>query len=133
MSFSFYGGPKGQDFNISRVFNNRSHDLLEDLKMRWYSPVNVGDYVFISYGDIHAQDKYVTVSNNNIIQVPSTFNKNLNIDYYPTNFIVDSNGVLFYIDFECNNYMEEWNFENWGIKYWSKTQEYLDTLNKNME
>ena len=61
------------------------------------------------------------------------YNKNLNIDYYPTNFIVDSNGVLFYIDFECNNYMEEWNFENWGIKYWSKTQEYLDTLNKNME
>lgn len=22
--------------------------------------------------------------------------------------------------------MEEWNFENWGIKYWSKTPEFLD-------
>ncbi len=47
-----------------------------------------------------------------------------NIDYFPTNFIV-KNGVLFYIDFECNDYMEEWNFENWGIKYWSKTPEFL--------
>ena len=40
----------------------------------------------------------------------------LNIDYYPTNFVV-CNGVLFYIDYECNEYSEEWNFENWGIKY----------------
>jgi hypothetical protein len=22
--------------------------------------------------------------------------------------------------------MEEWNFENWGIKYWSKTKEFLE-------
>ena len=47
-----------------------------------------------------------------------------NIDYFPTNFVVQ-NGEMFYIDFECNNYMEEWNFENWGIKYWSKTEEFL--------
>ena len=26
---------------------------------------------------------------------------------------------------ECNEYMEEWNFENWGVKYWSKTPEFL--------
>ncbi len=49
---------------------------------------------------------------------------NINIDYYPTNFVVQ-NEELFYIDFECNNYMEEWNFENWGVKYWSKTEEFL--------
>ena len=49
---------------------------------------------------------------------------NTNIDYFPTNFVVQ-NGEMFYIDFECNNYMEEWNFENWGIKYWSKTEEFL--------
>ena len=30
------------------------------------------------------------------------------------------------IDYECNNYMEEWNFENWGIKYWSKTPELIE-------
>ena len=50
--------------------------------------------------------------------------KNTNIDYFPTNFIVQ-NEELYYIDFECNDYMPEWNFENWGIKYWSKTDEFL--------
>lgn len=47
-----------------------------------------------------------------------------NIDYFPTNFVVQK-GVIYYIDFECNDYMEEWNFENWGIKYWSKTPEFI--------
>ena len=47
-----------------------------------------------------------------------------NIDYFPTNFVVQ-NGEMYYIDYECNDYMEEWNFENWGIKYWSKTEEFL--------
>ena len=42
---------------------------------------------------------------------------NTNIDYYPTNFI-QQNGVLYYIDYECNDYMQEWDFEHWGIKYW---------------
>ena len=50
------------------------------------------------------------------------FNAGLNIDYYPTNFVVQRNQnneeVLFYIDYECNNYMEEWSFDNWGIKHW---------------
>ena len=49
---------------------------------------------------------------------------NTNIDYFPTNFVVRDD-VLYYIDYECNDYMEEWNFENWGIKYWSKTPEFL--------
>lgn len=50
---------------------------------------------------------------------------NTNIDYFPTNFIVQDD-KLFYIDYECNNYMDEWNFENWGVRYWSKTKEFLD-------
>ena len=41
----------------------------------------------------------------------------LNIDYYPTNFVV-CRGLLYYIDYECNPYSEQWNFENWGIRYW---------------
>ena len=53
----------------------------------------------------------------------------LNIDYFPTNF-VEQNGLLYYIDYECNNYMDEWNFENWGIKYWSKTPEFMNYLSK---
>ena len=49
---------------------------------------------------------------------------NTNIDYFPTNFVLQD-GILFYIDYECNDYMPEWNFGNWGIKYWSKTPEFL--------
>lgn len=57
-------------------------------------------------------------------------NAGLNIDYFPTNFVVQ-NGLIYYIDYECNEYMEEWNFENWGVKYWSKTPEFIEYLNKN--
>lgn len=53
---------------------------------------------------------------------------NLNIDYFPTNFVVQ-NELLYYIDYECNTYMVEWNFENWGIKYWSKTPEFMEYVN----
>ena len=42
----------------------------------------------------------------------------LNIDYYPTNF-VSHDGTLYYIDYECNTYMEQWDFEHWGIQYWT--------------
>ena len=48
----------------------------------------------------------------------------LNIDYFPTNFIV-RDGLLYYIDYECNDYMFQWDFENWGSKYWSKTEEFI--------
>ena len=44
----------------------------------------------------------------------------LNIDYFPTNFI-PRDGLLWYIDYECNEYSEKWNFENWGAQYWSRT------------
>ena len=53
-----------------------------------------------------------------------------NIDYFPTNFVVQDN-QLYYIDYECNDYMEEWNFENWGIKYWSQTEEFQDYVKTN--
>lgn len=48
----------------------------------------------------------------------------LNIDYYPTNFIMQD-GLLYYIDYECNPYDPKWDFENWGKAYWSKTPELL--------
>lgn len=52
---------------------------------------------------------------------------NTNIDYFPTNFVVQDD-LLYYIDYECNDYMAEWNFENWGKKYWSKTKEFMDIV-----
>lgn len=54
----------------------------------------------------------------------SVYGAGLNIDYFPTNFVVQG-GEIYYVDYECNEYMEEWNFENWGVKYWSKTEEFL--------
>lgn len=41
----------------------------------------------------------------------------LNIDYYPTNFVV-SDGRLWYVDYECNDYMPQWDFAHWGIRQW---------------
>lgn len=43
----------------------------------------------------------------------------LNIDYYPTNF-VPRGETLYYIDYECNVYMEQWDFEHWGAQYWTE-------------
>ena len=42
---------------------------------------------------------------------------NTNIDYYPTNFVV-RDGKLYYIDYECNDYMQQWDYEHWGSQYW---------------
>ena len=59
----------------------------------------------------------------------------LNIDYFPTNFVV-SGGLLYYVDYECNDYSDEWSFENWGVRYWSRTPEfcaYLDHLRSTEE
>lgn len=50
--------------------------------------------------------------------------KGLNIDYFPTNFVV-WDGLLYYIDYECNTYDPRWSFPNWGIQYWSKTETFL--------
>ncbi|QUC65815.1 hypothetical protein [Aristaeella hokkaidonensis] len=51
----------------------------------------------------------------------------LNIDYFPANFVI-RDGLIWYVDYECNEYMDEWNFENWGIRYWSRTPEFLAYL-----
>jgi len=56
----------------------------------------------------------------------------LNIDYFPTNFILQD-GILYYIDYECNDYSDEWNFENWGIRYWSKTEVFLKYLREHSQ
>ena len=53
----------------------------------------------------------------------------LNIDYFPTNFVI-RNGLIWYVDYECNEYSDEWNFENWGIRYWSQTPEFLEYAEK---
>ena len=54
----------------------------------------------------------------------------LNIDYFPTNFVVRDR-LLWYVDYECNEYMDEWSFDNWGVKYWSMTPEFRKYLEVN--
>ena len=54
----------------------------------------------------------------------------LNIDYFPTNFVVHDD-LLYYVDYECNVYMDEWSFDTWGIRYWSKTEEFDAYLKQN--
>lgn len=44
----------------------------------------------------------------------------LNIDYFPTNF-VPRGELLVYVDYECNDYMDQWSFDNWGEQYWALT------------
>lgn len=84
-----------------------------------------GDTIY----DLVKNDQDVSIY---IIQLKEMCSKlypsNTNIDYFPTNFIVQDN-LIYYIDYECNNYMDEWNFENWGIKYWSKTPEFIEYMN----
>lgn len=41
----------------------------------------------------------------------------LNIDYHSTNFVVRE-GLIWYIDYACNDYTEEWDFEHWGRFHW---------------
>ncbi len=54
----------------------------------------------------------------------------LNIDYFPTNFVVREDRI-WYVDYECNEYMDEWSFENWGVRYWSRTPEFEAYLKEN--
>ena len=55
---------------------------------------------------------------NHIVQIFDMTRKlypnHLNIDYFPTNFM-ERDGKLCYVDYECSQYSDEWNFDNWGI------------------
>jgi tRNA A-37 threonylcarbamoyl transferase component Bud32 len=60
------------------------------------------------------------LSKNHISQILSICEKlyprQLNIDYFPTNFM-ERQRELLYVDYECSRYSDEWNFENWGIYF----------------
>ena len=45
----------------------------------------------------------------------------VNIDYFPSNFVINKD-KLYYIDYEFNPYMQEWNLTNWGIYYWANRE-----------
>jgi len=46
------------------------------------------------------------------------YERNLNLDYFPTNF-VEKNDILYYIDYGCGKYTDDWNFEDNGIYFYA--------------
>lgn len=57
--------------------------------------------------------------------------KNINLDYFPSNFVYQDS-IVYYIDYEINPYLSEWNFINWGIYYWANPdgmKKFLETGN----
>ena len=39
-------------------------------------------------------------------------------------YLAEREGLLWYVDCECNDSAEPWNFENWGVRCWSRTPEF---------
>jgi TP53 regulating kinase and related kinases len=57
--------------------------------------------------------------------------EHINIDYFPTNFVI-SDDQLFYVDYEINPYLPEWDLVNWGLYYWANSRgfaRFLETGN----
>jgi hypothetical protein len=46
----------------------------------------------------------------------------INPDWFPTNFVEDEEHKLWYIDYECNPYSEEWNLTNWGMYFYLNSE-----------
>jgi len=55
-----------------------------------------------------------------LIMCEKIYAKNFMLDYFPTNF-VEKNDILYYIDFGCGKYTDDWNFENNGIYFLANT------------
>jgi fructosamine-3-kinase len=67
---------------------------------------------YISKGEIDL-NIYVDI----LYAIYSAENNNMNIDYFPTNFLINDNKI-FYVDYEVNEYSEDWDFRHWGIYMW---------------
>lgn len=55
----------------------------------------------------------------------------MNVDFFPTNFVWHQDHLV-YVDYEWNPYLEEWDFQHWGIWYWANRagmNEFLKTGN----
>lgn len=112
-----------RDYNRLKVVGIRMPAMLEvDVENeRILKEFIDGDTVY----NLVLQDKMKSVYMEQLQEMcAALYAANLNIDYFPTNFVVHDDKI-YYVDFECNDYIEKWNFQNWGIKYWSKTPEFL--------
>lgn len=75
---SFYGGPRGKDFEIVKIFRNKT-EMEADLSMRWQSPIGVADLVMIAYG---LPGDQLTESGQNLYDI----NKEIDLNKYHKNY-----------------------------------------------
>lgn len=115
-----------QDYEQLRAVGIRMPRLLEvdTVQERILKEYIEGDTVL----DLVVQDRLPEECVSQLRQMcAALYSAGLNIDYFPTNFVLQQ-GLLYYIDYECNPYDEKWDFEHWGCRYWSKTPELLAYL-----
>jgi len=126
--------------------NNKLNSELRDYKTLFDIGIPIPKLLFFNQSEQYLIKEYIEgdtlakvvaknqITQNYIIQLFNICKKlyphNLNIDYFPTNFIVQD-GLLYYIDYECSNYSDEWNFENWGIYFLANSQGMADFLETN--
>lgn len=72
---NFYGGPKGQDFSIKKIFNTKA-ELDADINKGWSSNITVSDYVIISYG-LPNDPNYDTYKDQDLAAYGKTYNSTL--------------------------------------------------------
>lgn len=94
---SFYGGPSGKDFTISWIFSARygaGNTMQNDIGMGWKSPIAVGSYTVISYGQPGTSDYeyYLSQDLNDEANQGLSFNSTLWQKVYDENKTTD-NGI----------------------------------------
>ena len=143
----FFTQNRNKDINnvdINLEIFEKLHEIIAEIELRRMVDDNITYkidplyYVYLvkEYIDgptIYELVKDDAMDDSYIIQVREmaqrAYSFGLNIDYFPTNFVV-ADVFIFYIDYECNSYMDDWDFENWGINYWSKTKAFLEYMKK---
>ena len=121
-------------FGAEIVAYERLKDIIKIPEMIYYSredEVIVKEYIVgVVMSEIIAEDR-VTQNHIELIveMTKSLYPEKINIDFFPSNFVVQGEEV-YYIDYELNGYMDEWNFENWGIYFFANPKgmkKYLET------
>lgn len=83
-------------------FNQKEQYLIKE----YIDGPTLADYISKGQFDL---DAYLTLYAHAMILE----DKKINIDYFPTNFIVKDHEMI-YIDYEINEYNQKWDFLNWG-------------------
>lgn len=91
--YSFYGGRKGQDFNIAMVFSTRV-EMEADLAKGWTSSIPVTSYVMVSYG-LPSDQNYATYRDQDIDAYGVSYNSTLWQKIYNEDEDMTANGLSY--------------------------------------